>query len=199
VTGIPAGARSSPVRIRGTVRLASVPPDPAARAWPRYGVRSVTAPAANNAATAWAMAVRSGPGWTPGIATAGTPPHSAARSASPASGPAITIRSAARAACAIAWANSTGRVTCAASSQARSSSGVIRRPVMVETSRRRGGAKLVAARTLRSGAAHLAMPGEYIGAALSRTSTGTLSGPARLVSSRTPAVDPASTCIRGPS
>ncbi len=137
-----------------------------------------------------------------GIKTAGTPEHSAALAASPASGPAVTIRSAASAACAIAWANSTGRVTWPASSRATSSSGVIRRPVMVETSRRRGGPKLVPAKTLRSGTAHPAMPGECIGVVPrppSSTSTGTPSIPARLVSSRMPAVDPASTCVRGPS
>ena len=109
------------------------------------------------------------------------------------------IRSAPAAACAIAWANSTGRVTWPASSRAMSSSAATRRPVIVEISRRRGGPKLVPANTLRSGAAHLAMPGECIGAALWRTSTGTLSIAARLVSSRTPVVDPASTCVRGPS
>ena len=51
-------------------------------------------------------------------------------------------------------------------------------------------------------AAHRAMPGECIGAdpfPPSSTSTGTPSIAARRVSSRTPAVDPASTCVRGPS
>ena len=73
---------------------------------------------------------------------------------------------------------------------------------MVETSRRRGGAKLVPARTLRNGAAHLAMPGKCIGLVprpSSSTSTGTPAIPARLVSSRMPAVDPARTCVRVPS
>ena len=50
-----------------------------------------------------------------------------------------------------------------ASSRAMSSSAVTRRPVIVEISRLRGGPKLVPANTLRSGAAHLAMPGSASG------------------------------------
>ncbi|HEY6295442.1 MAG TPA: hypothetical protein VIX15_07240 [Streptosporangiaceae bacterium] len=74
-----------------------------------------------------------------------------------------------------------------------------RRPVTVDTRRRRGGAKRVPAKTLRSGAVHLAMAGQCRACGLGSTSAVMPSAAARRVSSRMPALDPASTCVRGPS
>jgi hypothetical protein len=186
--------------MRGMVRRASVSVDLEVV---RSGVRSVMAPAANSAATASAEVTEpvagDAVGAGAGITTAGAPPHAAAAAARPASGPAITIRSAPCAACAIAWAKSTGRLTCLASSSVMSSSAVTRCPVMVEISLRCGAAACVPAKTLRSGATYLAMAGECMARIPARTSTGTPSEPARLASSRMPAVDPARTCAPGPS
>ena len=70
---------------------------------------------------------------------------------------------------------------------------------MVEISLRWGAAVRVPAKTLRSGAAQLAMAGECMALVLLSTSTGTPSRPARRASSRMPVVDPASTWTRGPS
>jgi hypothetical protein len=133
---------------------------------------------------------------------AGTAQQSAAAAASrsrPASGPAVTIRSAPSAACVIACSNSTGKLGWRASSAAMSSPGSTGRPVTVETSRRRGVAKRVPASTLRSGPAEEAMAGECRAGAMPSTSAVTPSAAARLVSSRTSAVDPVSTWARGPS
>ena len=133
------------------------------------------------------------------MATQGTAQQAAARSARPSSGPAVTIRSASCAASAIAGPNSTGWLSCRASSAARSSPGPTGRPVTVEISRRRGGAKRVPAKTLRSGASHLAIAGECSACVMPSTSTGTPAAAARRARLRMPAVDPASTCERAPS
>jgi hypothetical protein len=73
------------------------------------------------------------------------------------------------------------------------------RPVIEDTRRRRGCAKRVPAKTLRSGAVHTAMAGQCRACMLGSTSAAMPSAAARLLSSRTPAADPASTCVRGPS
>jgi hypothetical protein len=71
------------------------------------------APAANRAAIVSAGATSASLARVPaGTVTAGSPQHAAAVAASPASGPAATIRSVFCAARVIAWANSTGWLAC---------------------------------------------------------------------------------------
>ena len=70
---------------------------------------------------------------------------------------------------------------------------------MVEISRRRGAAKRVPAKTLRNGAAQLAIAGECRACVMPSTSTVTPAAAARRVRLRMPVVDPASTCERAPS
>jgi hypothetical protein len=70
---------------------------------------------------------------------------------------------------------------------------------MVETSRRRGGANAVPAKTLRNGAAQLAIAGECKARARPSTSTAAPAAAARRARLRMPAGDPASTCERASS
>jgi hypothetical protein len=155
------------------------------------GASVATAPDANSAAAACAVAFSSA---RPAARLkAGTSEQSAARAESCRPGPVSISRSAPAVTFSSAGANSTGAVSCVASSDGMSSSAVTSAPVIVEISRRAGGRNGMSRSTLRIGAIRSAIAREYSARGESSSRAGIPSSASRFARSRTVPAGPAST------